>query len=80
MVSVSERCRFDSCHPHKELSILNYTNMITKFAYKGHEFQVVPIEGNTEEFIIIKDGRQTRKVTRQVATTAMQHVDKLFKP
>lgn len=54
--------------------------MITKFAYKGHEFQVVPIESNTEEFIIIKDGRQTRKVTRQVATTAMQHVDKLFKP
>jgi len=53
--------------------------MITEFLYKGNHFKVVPIEGNTEEFNIIKDGRQTRKVTRQVATTAMQHVDKLFK-
>lgn len=79
MVSESERCRFDSCHPHEELSILNNGIMITKFAYKGHEFQVVPIEWNDEEFNIVKDGKYARKVTRQVATTAMQHVDKLFK-
>lgn len=52
--------------------------MITKFLYKGHEYQVVPIEGNTEEFIIIKDGKKTRKVTKQIAQQARQYVDKLF--
>ena len=79
MVSVSERCRSDSCHPHEVLSILNNGIMITKFAYKGHEFQVVPIEGNDEEFNIVKDGKYARKVTKNIAQQAMQYVDKLFK-
>lgn len=79
MVSASERCRFDSCHPHIELLILNNGIMITKFAYKGHEFQVVPIENNPDEFIIIRDGRQTRRVKKEIAAKAVEFVDKLFK-
>lgn len=53
--------------------------MITNFNYKGHHFKVVPVEGNPEEFIITKDDVQTRRVSRAIAATAMQHVDKLFK-
>lgn len=53
--------------------------MITRFAYKGHEFQVVPIENNLDEFIIIRDGRQTRRVKKEIASKAVEYVDKLFK-
>jgi len=53
--------------------------MITKFLYEGHEYQVVPIEGNDEEFNIVKDGKYARKATKNIAQQAMQYVDKLFK-
>jgi hypothetical protein len=53
--------------------------MITEFLYKGNHFKVVPIEGNTDEFIIIRDGRQTRRVKKEIAAKAVEYVDKLFK-
>lgn len=52
--------------------------MIKEFNYKGHHFKVVPIENNTDEFIIIKDGRKTRRVKREIAARAVEYVDKLF--
>lgn len=53
--------------------------MVREFNYRGHDFNVVPIEGNAEEFIIIRDGRQTCRVKKEIAANAMQNVDKLFK-
>lgn len=53
--------------------------MIREFNYKGHHFKVVGIENNDDEFIIIKDGRKTRKVKKEIAARAVEYVDKLFK-
>lgn len=52
--------------------------MIKEFNYKGHHFSVVGIENNPDEFIIIKDGRKTRRVKKEIAQKAIEHVDKLF--
>ena len=52
--------------------------MTKEFYYKGHHFEVVPIEGSTDH-TIIKDGRQSRRVSEGIAKCAMQNVDKLFK-
>ena len=53
--------------------------MIKEFNNKGHHFKVIPIENNPEEFIIIKDGRKTKRVKRDIAANAVDHVDELFK-
>ena len=52
--------------------------MTKEFNYKGHHFKVVCIENNPDEFIIIKDGRKTRRVKKEIAQKAIEHVDKLF--
>jgi len=51
--------------------------MITKFFYKGHDFQVVKVENSTDH-LIIRDGRQTRRVKEEIASKAIEYVDKLF--
>jgi len=52
--------------------------MIKEFNYKGHHFKVVGIENNDDEFIIIKDGRKTRRVKREIADKAVEYVERLF--
>ena len=52
--------------------------MIKEFNQKGHHYKVSAIENNPDEFIIIKDGRKTCRVKREVAENAPSHVDKLF--
>ena len=52
--------------------------MIKEFHYKGHHFKVVGIENSTD-YIIIKDGRKTRRVKEEIAKKAVEYVDKLFK-
>ena len=49
------------------------------FEHNGHRYTVVPVEGNSEEWIIIKDDRNTRRVSKAIADKAMEYVDKLFK-
>lgn len=51
--------------------------MIKEFNYKGHHFKVVGIENSTD-YIIIRDGRQTRRVKEEIAKKAVECVDKLF--
>ena len=52
--------------------------MIREFNFKGHHYKVVGIENNDDEFIIIMDGRKTRRVKKEVAQKAIEFVDKLF--
>ena len=52
--------------------------MVKEFYYRGHHYKVVPIEG-CDEFNIIRDGRNVRKVCKQIAELAMQHVEELFR-
>jgi hypothetical protein len=52
--------------------------MVKELAYKGHTYKVVGIENNEDEFIIIKDGRNTRRVKKEIANNAIEYVDKLF--
>ena len=52
--------------------------MITEFNYKGHHFKVTGIENNPDEFIIIRDGRKTKRVNKEIADKAMEFVEKLF--
>lgn len=49
-----------------------------EFYFKGHHYKVVQIEGS-EDYNIIRDGRQTRKVKKEIAHRAAEYVDKLFK-
>lgn len=51
--------------------------MIKEFNYKGHHFKVVGIENSTD-YIIIRDGRKTRRVKKEIAQKAVEYVDKLF--
>lgn len=51
---------------------------MNEFDYKGHHYKVVNVENSTD-CIIIKDGRQTRRVSKAIADHAMENVDKLFK-
>lgn len=51
--------------------------MMKEFYYKGHHFKVVPIEGGND-FYIVRDGRNTRKVSKEIAEKAKENVDKLF--
>lgn len=52
--------------------------MTREFYYKGHHYHVTPVEGSTDS-VIVKDGRYTRRITKELAASPMQHVDKLFK-
>lgn len=52
--------------------------MIKEFNYKCHHFKVVGIENSTD-YIIIRDGRQTRRVCKEIGEKAIENVDKLFK-
>ena len=60
-----------------KLLIFNNLNMIKEFNYKGHHFKVVAVENSTD-YIIIRDGRQTRRVKEEIADKAIEYVDKLF--
>ena len=52
--------------------------IMNEFDYKDHHYKVVNVENSTD-CIIIKDGRQTRRVSKAIADHAMENVDKLFK-
>lgn len=52
--------------------------MVKEFLYNGHHFKVTGIENNPDEFIIIRDGRQTIRVKKEIAEKAIEYVDKLF--
>lgn len=52
--------------------------MIREFNYNGHYYKVVAIENSTD-YIIIRDGRQTRRVCKEIGDTDIENVDKLFK-
>jgi len=52
--------------------------MKEKFEYNGHSYEVVQVENSTD-CLIIRDGRQTRRVGKAIADNAMENVDKLFK-
>ena len=53
--------------------------MVQEFNKNGHHYRVVPVE-NSDEYVIIRDGRQTRRVGKEIAHKAIENVDKLFKP
>ena len=52
--------------------------MVKKFLYRGHQFELVKVENSTD-YLIIRDGRKTRRVKQEIAEKAMENVDKLFK-
>ena len=52
--------------------------MVKEFYYKGHHYNVVNAEGG-EDYFIVKDGKTTRKVNKEIAQRAIEYVDKLFK-
>ena len=51
--------------------------MVKKFLYRGHQFELVQVENSTD-YLIIRDGRQTRRVKQEIAEKAIENVDKLF--
>ena len=51
--------------------------MVKKFLYRGHQFELVKVENSTD-YLIIRDGRQTRRVKQEIAEKAIENVDKLF--
>ena len=53
--------------------------MNKEFEYKGHLYKVTPIEGNNEEFVIIRDGKQTRRISREDIDAPLMHIEGLFK-
>lgn len=52
--------------------------MVKKFLYRGHQFELVKVENSTD-YLIIRDGRKTRRVKQEIAEKAIENVDKLFK-
>lgn len=71
--------RFDSAAPDKRIILIIKTaKIMNEFDYKDHHYKVVNVENSTD-CIIIKDGRQTRRVSKAIADHAMENVDKLFK-
>lgn len=52
--------------------------MVKRFLYKGHKIEVVPIEGSTD-YNIIRDGKQTRRVCKEIGENAINNIDRLFK-
>lgn len=51
---------------------------IEKKEVNGHQFELVKVENSTD-YLIIRDGRQTRRVKQEIAEKAIENVDKLFK-
>ena len=51
--------------------------MTKEFYFKGHHYKVVPIENSTD-YVIIRDGRNTRRVGQEIAARAIENVDKIF--
>ena len=47
------------------------------FNYNGHHYKVVKVENSTD-CIIIRDGRNTRRVKKEIADNAIEYVDQLF--
>lgn len=54
-----------------------YYIMTQEFDYQGHRYKVVKVENSTDH-LIIRDGRQTRRVKEEIADKAIEFVDKLF--
>ena len=52
--------------------------MTQEFEYDGHHYKVVKVENSTDH-LIIRDGRQTRRVKEEIADKAMEYVERLFK-
>jgi len=52
--------------------------MVNEFYFKGHHYQVTPIEG-CDDFTIVKDGKFARRVKKEIAEKAMENADRLFK-
>lgn len=48
-----------------------------EFYLGGHHYKVVQIEDSTD-YSIIKDGKFTRRVKKEIAQRAVEYVDKLF--
>lgn len=51
---------------------------MNEFIYKGHNYKVVPIEGSSD-FTIVKDGRTSRRISKEIADNAIEYVERLFK-
>ena len=51
--------------------------MIKEFLFNGNHYKVVKVENSTD-YLIIKNGRQTRRVKEEIANKAVEYVDKLF--
>ena len=52
--------------------------MTREFNKNGHHYKVVGVENNPDEFIIIRDGRKTKRVNKETADNAIEHVEHLF--
>ncbi len=52
--------------------------MTREFNHNGHHYKVVGIENNPDEFIIIRDHRRAKRVKKEIADNAMEHVEHLF--
>lgn len=51
--------------------------MITNFYYKGHHYKVARVE-NSSDSVIVQDGRKTRRVKEEIASRAIEYVERLF--
>ena len=51
--------------------------MTQEFEYNGHHYKVVKVENSTDH-LIIRDGRQTRRVKEEIADKAIEFVERLF--
>lgn len=65
-------------HPSFLSITFKIENDMSEFYYKGHHYKVVPIEDSTDSNIV-KDGKFVRRVSKEIASNAMQNVDRLFK-
>lgn len=50
-----------------------------EFNYKTHHYQVIPIEGNVNEVIIIRDGKKNVRVSKDYVDAPLRVIDELFK-
>ena len=51
--------------------------MVNEFYFKGHHYKVVNAEGG-DDYFIVKDGKQSRKVSKEIAERAIEYVERLF--
>jgi hypothetical protein len=52
--------------------------MTREFNHNGHHYKVVGVENNPDEFIIIRDNIRTKRVKKEIADNAIEHVEDLF--